>query len=223
MKLSITPVVHNWEVWHPICLGVVEGCPESSSGWCCLECSGMKVVSWWIQQLGVPRSWTSGPTWAGFGCDAADTLQTWVVISRLLYFRPQTVVFLSHFSLCTQPGAWNSGCRTWPCVHSLLSLTPPAPWFLAATALPRGGGDGDRVAMAACSEFQWKTKMQRSCCSHLWLLKISALVGWVHGGAVYLWTACMSSLYARCHGGTRGHGWHCGQGEVGGVEAVHSS
>lgn len=24
--------------------------------------------------------------------------------------------------------------------------------------------------MAACSEFQWKIKMQRSCCSHLWLL-----------------------------------------------------
>lgn len=24
--------------------------------------------------------------------------------------------------------------------------------------------------MAACSEFQWKIKMQRSCCNHLWLL-----------------------------------------------------
>lgn len=35
---------------------------------------------------------------------------------------------------------------------------------------PRRRGRWGRVAMAACSEFQWKIKMHRSCCNHLWLL-----------------------------------------------------
>ena len=46
MKLSIALVVRSWEAWRPICLTVVQGRPESSSGWCSLECSGMTVLSW---------------------------------------------------------------------------------------------------------------------------------------------------------------------------------